>query len=110
MEPDEPTLEQILENGSAELRIHRKGMFQRVLFTVKKVHEPYGTYPMLFTDRVIDLKEAVRIAEELRIPVEIPHAKVYPRGKAGNDFVHLLKEEKHHAKKQTGGWREEELR
>jgi len=110
MEPDEPTLEQILKQGSAELRVHRKGMFQRILFTVKKVHEPYGVYPMLSTDRIIDLREAVRLAEELQIPVEIPHSKIYPRGKAGNDFVHLLKEKAHERKQTDTEWKENELR
>ena len=110
MEEGEPTLEQILKQGSAELRIHRKGMFQRILFTIKKVHEPYGDYPMLFTDRIVDLKEAVRIAEELQVPVEIPHSKIYPRGKAGSDFVHLLKEKAHGRKQTNAEWKEDELR
>lgn len=90
MEPDEPTREQILKQGSAELRVHRKGMFQRIVFTVKKVHEPYGVYPILSTDRMVDLKEAVRLAEELQIPIELPHGKIYPRGKSGKDFINLL--------------------
>jgi hypothetical protein len=110
MEADEPTLEQILKAGQAELRVHRKGMFQRILFTIKKIHEPYGVYPMLSTDRMVDLKEAVRIAEELQIPVEVPHSKVYPRGKAGSDFVHLLKEKSHGRKQTDAEWKEDELK
>jgi len=110
MEPDEPTREQILKAGQAELRVHRKGMFQRIVFIVKRIHEPYGDYPMLSTDRVVDLKEAVRLAEELQIPVEIPHGKIYPRGKGGKDFVHLLNEMSHERKQTSGEWKEEELK
>ena len=96
MEEGEPNREEIIDKGSAELRVHRKGMFQRIIFTLKRIKEPYGEYPMLSTDRIIDLKEQVRLAEELQIPVETPHAKVYPRGKSGNDFVPLLKQKEHH--------------
>jgi len=90
MERGEPTREEILKTGKAELRVHRKGMFQRIIFTVKIINEPYGKYPVLFTDRVIDLSEAVRLAEELQIPVETPNGRIFPRGKSGKDFVGLF--------------------
>jgi len=90
MEKGEPSRDQILKAGKAELRVHRKGMFQRIIFTVKIITEPYGKYPVLFTDRVIDLSEAVRLAEELQIPIEIPTGKVFPKGKSGKDFVGLV--------------------
>jgi hypothetical protein len=90
MERGEPTLEEILKNGKGEFRVHRKGMFQRIVFTVKIIKEPYGEYPVLFTDRVIDINEGVRLAEELQIPIEIPNGKVFPKGKSGKDFVALM--------------------
>lgn len=89
MEKGEPTLDEVLKNGKGEYRVHRKGMFQRIIFTVKLIKEPYGEYPVLFTDRIIDLKEAVRLSEELQIPVFTPNGNVFPKGKSGKDFVLL---------------------
>lgn len=90
MEKGEATLEEVLRNGKAEYRVHRKGMFQRIIFTVKIIKEPYGEYPVLFTDRIIDINEAVRLAEELKIPIFTPNGNVFPKGKSGKDFVQLM--------------------
>ena len=90
MEKGEPTRDQLLKMKKAEIRVRRNGMFQRIVFTIKTVEEPYGKYPVLFTDRIIDLSEAVRLAEELQIPVEIPSGTTFPKGKTGKDFVFLM--------------------
>ncbi|MCS7109385.1 MAG: hypothetical protein NZ903_01145 [Candidatus Micrarchaeota archaeon] len=91
MEKGEPGLEEVLRKGKGEYRVHRKGMYQRIIFTVKIIKEPYGEYPVLFTDRVIDIKEAVRLSEELNIPIFTPGGNIFPKGKKGEDFVHLMK-------------------
>jgi len=90
MERGESTREEVLKSKKAEYRVHRKGMYQRIVFTVKIITEPYGAYPVLFSDRIIDISEAARLAEELQIPVEIPTGKTYPKGKTGKDFVELM--------------------
>ncbi|MEM3408122.1 MAG: hypothetical protein QXF07_00790 [Candidatus Micrarchaeia archaeon] len=90
MEKGEPTLDEVLRNGKGEYRVHRKGMFQRIIFTVKIIKEPYGEYPVLFTDRIIDMKEAVRLAEELQIAVFTPNGNVFPKGKSGKDLTELM--------------------
>lgn len=90
MEKGEPSLEEVLRNGKGEYRVHRKGMFQRIIFTVKIIKEPYGEYPVLFTDRIIDMKEAIRLAEELQIPVFTPNGNAFPKGKSGKDFTELM--------------------
>jgi len=94
MEKGELSLEEVLKAGKGEYRVHRKGMFQRIIFTVKIIKEPYGEYPVLFTDRVIDIKEAVRLSEELQIPVFTPNGNAFPKGKSGKDFVNLMEKMK----------------
>jgi 4-diphosphocytidyl-2-C-methyl-D-erythritol kinase len=89
-----PSREEIIKEGKAELRVQRKGsMFQRVVFTVKKVTTPYGVYPMLFTDRFIDLAELVRLAEQMKLPVQSPSGTAFPKRTTGKDFVGLIKGE-----------------
>jgi len=90
MERGELTREQVLKAKKAEYRVFRKGMYQRIIFTVKIIKEPYGEYPVLFSDRIIDIKDAARLSEELQIPLDIPNGKIYPKGKSGKDFVELM--------------------
>ncbi len=88
-----PSREQIVKDGKAELRVLRKGsMYQRIVFTVKKITTPYGTYPIIVTDRIIDLKDMVRLCEEIKLPIQSPTGTAFPKGTTGKDFVNLIEQ------------------
>ena len=80
----------LIKKEKVELKVKRSGMIQRILFEIKKVDEPYGSYPVLHTDRAIDLSELARLADEINLPVRAPNGIVFPRGKTGKDFVGLI--------------------
>lgn len=83
---DERT-KQILKEGKVEIRVQRGGMWQRLTFVVKKVKIPSGEYPLLYTDRTINIAELSRIAEEYKLPVACPTATAFPKGKRAEDFL-----------------------
>lgn len=82
-------INKILKEGKVEIRVHRPGMWQRVEFLVKRIETPIGSYPVLWTDRQIDITEMVRVAEEIGLPVKTPSGTAFPKGKGTEDFVGL---------------------
>lgn len=79
----------ILKEGKIEMRVLRSGMWQKITFTIKRIKTPDGEYPLLFTDKIIDLKEIVRVAEETNLPVQTPTGTAFPKGKSAKDFIGL---------------------
>lgn len=82
--------EKILKDGKAEIRVFRSGMWQRIIFEVKNITTPSGTYPLLSTERMIDFKELVRVAQETNLPVQAPNGTAFPKGTSPKDFVDLV--------------------
>ncbi len=86
---DIDAVKKILNKGKAEIRVKRSGMLQRITFTIKHVKTPTGEYPVLSTDRLIDFKELVRVAEETKLPVQTPTGTAFPKGTSPKDFIGL---------------------
>lgn len=84
--------DQILKDGHVEIRVQRQGVFQRIEFKIEIVDSPYGKYPVLTTERQIDMKELVKLAEKIDLPIKGTIGTAYPKGKSGKDFVDLLYE------------------
>ncbi|MEM2974320.1 MAG: hypothetical protein QW112_01690 [Candidatus Micrarchaeia archaeon] len=80
----------ILTEGRAEILVHRSGMQQRIIFTVKRIDTPAGPYPVLYTDRLLDFKELARVAQEYDLPVQAPNGTAFPKGKGPNDYRGLI--------------------
>ena len=80
----------ILADGKVEIRVFRSGMWQRIIFDVKKIDTPVGPYPVLFTDRMIDFKEIARVAQEYDLPVQAPNGTAFPKGKTPADYRGLI--------------------
>lgn len=83
------TIQGILKAGKIEIRVLRSGMWQRIVFEVKRINTPMGEYPLLSTDRQIDFREIVRVAQETGLPVQTPSGTSFPKGKGAKDFVGL---------------------
>jgi len=80
----------ILAEGKVEIRVHRSGMWQRLVFLIKKIETPAGPYPVLFTDRILDFKELARIAQEYDLPVQTPTGTAFPKGKTPADYRGMI--------------------
>ena len=78
-----------LLKGGISVRVKRSGMFQVLDFRLERKDTPLGKVPYLTLDRMLDLSELVRIAEEYQLPVESPSGRVFPRGKKETDFLGL---------------------
>ena len=87
---DKNERKRILIRGKTEIRVLRSGMWQRIVFTVKKIETPAGPYPILFTDRMIDFKELIRVAQEYDLPVQAPNGTAFPKGKSPADYRGLI--------------------
>ena len=65
-------------------------MLQFLVFKIKKV--PFGKddyYTELFVDRVLDMSELQRVANETGLPVEAENGKAFPEGTGAKDFMNL---------------------
>jgi len=80
---------EVLSKGKVELLVRRKGSLQRLTFFITREKISTGEVPYLTTDKQIELPELIRISEEYQLPVKSLDRKVFPRGKAANDFVNL---------------------
>ena len=77
---------QVLRDGSIKLRVNRSGMYQQITFRTKVAKLGTIEYNELSTDRVMELAELSRIAEEIGLPVEAPNGRAFPKGKGATDF------------------------
>ncbi len=79
----------ILKEGSVKIRVVRSGMFQQMTFTVRRVTLGNVTYAELYTDRIIDISELTRIANDIGLPAESQNGKAFPKGTSATDFQGL---------------------
>ncbi len=79
----------ILRDGSVRVRLKRAGMFQFQVFKVRRVPLAGGQFVELFLDRVIDMSELTRIANEIGLPVEAENGRAFPDGAGAKDFMGL---------------------
>lgn len=78
---------EIIERGSIKIRVRRSGMLQQLTFNVKKVNIGDSEYVELYTSRIVDTSELLRVSEETGLPVEAPNGKAFPKGTAASDFI-----------------------
>jgi hypothetical protein len=81
--------DEILKKPLIEIRVLRSGMFQRIPFKIIREKTPIGDVPYLTSDRIIDMNELLRIAEEYNLPVRAKNGTVFPKGKMAKDFIGL---------------------
>lgn len=77
----------IIKEGSIRIRVKRAGMLQFQIFTVRKVKAGQDEFVELWLDRVIDMSELERLANELGLPVETQNGRAFPEGKGAKDFI-----------------------
>ena len=80
---------EILRQGYARIRVKRAGMLQFQVFKVKRVELGGDAFVELFLDRLLDMSELLRVANETGLPVESENRRVFPEGKGAKDFVGL---------------------
>jgi hypothetical protein len=79
----------VLQEGSVRIKVKRFGMLQFQVFKVKRVRLGNSDFPELFIDKVIDMGELFRVANEIGLPVEAENGRVFPKGTEANDFAGL---------------------
>jgi hypothetical protein len=75
-----------LKNGSIKIRVKRSGMYQQLTFKLRVVQQGNISYAELYTDRMVDTTELIKVAEEIGLPVEAQNGKAFPKGKSAIDF------------------------
>lgn len=83
------TAKRVLAQGSIKIRVKRSGMLQQMTFVVKKTPLGKDYFVELFLDRIIDISELQRIANETGLPVETQNGKAFPIGNGAKDFLNL---------------------
>ena len=81
---------QAIENGSIKIRVKRSGMYQQLTFHIKKADLGNTSFVELFTDRIVDTSELLRVANEVGLPVEAPNNHAFPNGTSAKDFSYLI--------------------
>ncbi len=76
----------ILQQGSIKIRVSRSGMLQQLTFTVRRTTEGNITYTELFTARIVDVFELLKVANEAGLPVSAPNGHAFPTGTSAMDF------------------------
>jgi hypothetical protein len=79
----------ILKQGYTRIRVRRAGILQFQVFKVKRVALGSETFVELFLDRLLDMSEMLRVANETGLPVESENRRVFPEGKGAKDFAGL---------------------
>ncbi len=77
----------ILKDGEIRIRVKRTGMYQFQVFKVRMVDLGQEKFAELYLDRVLDMAELKRVAEETGLPVEAQNGRAFPEGKGAKDFV-----------------------
>ncbi len=77
----------IIAAGGTKARVKRSGMLQVMSFTIKYVPLGSGRFVELHTDRVIEISEVQRVADETGLPVEADTKRAFPAGKGAKDFL-----------------------
>ena len=77
----------ILQAGKANIRVRRSGMFQVMPFVVRRVKAGQEEFVELYLDRVVDMPELIRVANETGLPVEAQNGRVFPDGRMAKDYI-----------------------
>ncbi len=80
---------EVIDRGEIRVRVRRSGMFQFIVFKVRRVPIGKELFVELFVDRVIDAGELKRLANEIGLPVEAEKVRAFPDGKGAVDFIGL---------------------
>ena len=83
------TAMRIIREGKARVRVKRSGMLQQQIFVIKRVQAGQETFVELFLNKVIDMSELTRIANELDLPIEAENGRAFPSGKGAKDYLNL---------------------
>lgn len=79
-----------IERGSIKIRVKRSGMYQQLTFFVRKTTTGDLSFVELFTERVLDTSELLRVSNEVGLPLSAPNGKAFPTGKSAKDFSSLV--------------------
>jgi len=83
------TAKRILRDGSVKARVKRSGMLQVMTFEVKRIPLGRDHYVVLALDRMVDISEAQRLANEMGLPVQVQNGTAFPTGKGAKDYLNL---------------------
>ncbi len=83
------TREEILRDGTVDVKVMRSGTLQFQEFVVKRISSSMGVYAILEIDKFVDLSELIAVAEEIQLPIKAKNGLIFPRGKTTKDFVGL---------------------
>ncbi len=78
---------EIIKKGAVKIRVKRAGMLQTLEFKVKKINVGKNYFIELFCDRIIDMSELLRIADEVDLPIETLNGRAFPKNKTITDFI-----------------------
>lgn len=83
---------QIIKEGSIRIRVNRSGMWQFQIFKIKRVMIGKDYFVELSLEKVLDMKELQRVANETDLPVEAENGRAFPTGKGAKDFLNVSAE------------------
>lgn len=81
--------QRIIGEGQARIKVKRAGVLQFVIFRIKRIKAGSEQFVELFSDRMIDRDEIIRVANETGLPVEAQNGRAFPEGKGAKDFLGL---------------------
>jgi hypothetical protein len=82
----------IVAEGSIRLKVKRAGMLQFLTFKIKKIFIGKDYYIELHVDRMLELSELQRVANETHLPAEAENGRAFPTGTGANDFLNIQTE------------------
>ncbi len=82
-----PTFDRILRINVLKIRLKRSGMYQIIPFRLHFEDSPAGKVPYLKCEKIIDMPELERIAQEYSFPIWAKNGKAFPKGTGAHDFA-----------------------
>lgn len=79
----------IIREGGIHVRVRRSGMYQVMMFRIKRIQMGKDYYVELFLGRILDMSELQRVANETMLPVEAENGRAFPEGKGAKDFLNI---------------------
>ncbi len=80
-------IKKMIEEGKIKIRVKKAGMYQYQTFVVKIVEFGSRNSVELFLDKILEIKESERIANEIGIPIHTKNVTVFPDGCGVKDFI-----------------------
>ena len=81
--------QRIISEGKINVRVKRSGMYQVLTFKIRRVKAGQDEFVELFVDRILDMSELLRVANEFGLPVESQNGRAFPDGLGVKDFLGL---------------------